>query len=541
MISTFLAATGSLTTSGPASGKVHLPNIDYLAILPILILLGGAIIVLGASALVRGGLKRDVATGLTITTAVAALATALVGWHRVDTQGATTTIAHAISFDGFAVFGAITVCSALVLATLIGHSYLVREGVGTTEYHVLALCAAAGAVLMAQANDLIVIFLALEILSIPLYVLVAFNPKRKESGEAALKYFLLGGFASAVLVYGIALTYGATGTTNLTQIAGFLSQTIPQQPGLLWAGMILLLVGFAFKVAAVPFHLWTPDVYQGAPSPVTGFMAGVAKAGGFFALLRILLSAFGTQAATWQPILYVLAIATLVVGATVALMQRDIKRMLAYSSINHAGFILLGVEAATTKGVSSALFYLFTYAIITVGTFGVITLVGGKGDEDQDLAHYKGLARRQPLLGGALIILLLAQAGAPFTTGFLAKFGVVAASIDAGSWPLATIAMITAAISVAFYLRAALLIATPINSASADDELPPSGAPLSTVESNAALLLEDEIEVAAPPVVPVPVAAGVAIGISVAVTIFFGVVPGPLLDLAHAATLGYLP
>ncbi len=522
-------------------GKVHLPNIDYLAILPFLILLGGAVIVLVASALVRGGLKRDVATSLTVATGIAGLVAALVGWHRVDTQGATTTIAHAISFDGFAVFGAITVCSAVILAALIGHSYLVREQISTTEYHILALSAAAGAVLMASANDLIVVFLALEILSIPLYVLVAFNPKRKESGEAALKYFLLGGFASAIFVYGIALTYGATGTTNLTQIAGFLSQTIPNHPGLLWAGMVLLLVGLAFKAAAVPFHLWTPDVYQGAPSPVTGFMAGVAKAGAFFALIRILFSAFGTQAGTWQPIIYTLAILTLVLGATVALVQRDLKRMLAYSSINHAGFILLGVEAATAKGVSAALFYLFVYAIIAIGTFGVIALVGGEGDEDQDLSHYKGLARRQPLLGGALVILLLAQAGAPFTTGFLAKFGVVAASIDAGSWPLATIAMVTAAISVAFYLRAALLMTSPINSASADDELPPSGAPAATVAANSALLLADEEEVAAPPVVDVPLAAGAAIGISVAVTIFFGIVPGPLLDLAHAATLGFLP
>ena len=536
----FLAASSQL-------GKIIVPSIDYLAIMPVLILLGGAVVVLLATSLLRGGLRRDTATGLTVLTSLAALGAALVGWHRVTTQGVSNTIAHAIAFDGFGVFGAITVTSVMVLATLIGHSYLKREGIATAEYHVLALCSAAGAVLMAEANDLIVIFLALEILSIALYVLVAFNPRRKESGEAALKYFILGGFSSAIFVYGIALTYGATGTTNLSQISGFLAQSQLMHSGLLYAGLGLLIVGFAFKVAAVPFHLWTPDVYQGAPSPVTGFMAAVAKAAGFLALLRVLFSAFGTQQTTWQPIIYVLAVASLVLGATVALVQRDIKRMLAYSSINHAGFILLGVETATARGVSASLYYLFAYAIITVGTFGVVTLVGGPGDADQDLSAYRGLARRQPFLGGALVILLLAQAGAPFTTGFLAKLGVVAAAVGAGSWPLAIIAMLTAGIAVAFYLRVVVLLVTPVNSALTDEALPPSGARPATVSANAALLLEPETEqeteegLTVPAFIPVPGPAGVGIALSVLVTVVFGIAPGPLLDLAHAATLGYLP
>jgi NADH-quinone oxidoreductase subunit N len=526
-----------------ATAKIAMPSIDYLAIMPLLILLGGALIVLAATSLVRGGLRRDTATALTVLTAVAALVAALIGWHRVTTQGPTTTIAHAISFDGFAVFGAVTVTSALVLATLIGHAYLTREGVSSAEYHVLALVSAAGALLMAQANDLIVIFLALEILSIALYVLVAFNHKRSESGEAALKYFILGGFSSAIFVYGIALTYGATGTTNLTQLAGFLSQNLPVHAGLLYAGMGLVLVGFAFKVAAVPFHLWTPDVYQGAPSPVTGFMAAVAKAGGFLALLRVLVSAMGTQSATWQPIIYALAIASLLLGAFAGLVQRDLKRLLAFSSINHAGFILLGVEAATAQGVSASLYYLFAYAIMTVGTFGVLTLVGGDGDRHHDLGEYRGLARRQPFLGGALVILLLAQAGAPFTTGFFAKLGVVAASIEAGSWPLALIAMISAGVAVAVYLRVVVLALNPVGAAAEDEALPPSGASASTIRSNATLLLEadPELELDSPPRVGVPAIAGVSIALSVAVTVFFGIVPGPLLDFAHAATLGYLP
>ncbi len=529
-----LAAKASVTT-------IHLPKIDYLSIMPVMILLGGAVLVLLATSLIRGGLTRVVATSLTVLTAAAALVASLLGWHRVTTLGATTTIANAISFDGFAVFGAIVVTSSLVLATLIGHAYLTREKISTSEYHVLALVASAGAVLMAQANDLIVVFLALEILSIALYVLVAFNPLRRESGEAALKYFILGGFSSAIFVYGIALTYGATGSTNLTQIAGFLSQSQLIHSGLLFAGLGLLLVGFAFKVAAVPFHLWTPDVYQGAPSPVTGLMAAIAKVGGFAALLRVFISTFGSQAETWRPIVYALAVASLLVGSIVALVQRDIKRMLAYSSINHAGFILLGVEAATIRGVSASLYYLFAYAIMTIGTFGVITLVGGDADRNHDLSRYRGLARRQPLLGGALVVLLLAQAGAPFTTGFLAKLGVVAAVVAAGSWPLAVIAMLTAGIAVAFYLRVVVLLMTPVSSAADDEALPISAAPASTVSANATLLMATEPVLAETELIEVPRAAAVGIGISVAFTVLFGIIPGPILDLAHAATLGYLP
>ncbi len=242
--------------------------------------------------------------------------------------------------DGFSVLVTVLVCCAMVLTALVGDGYLRREGIDGPEFHVLAMVSASGAMLMAGANDLIIVFLGLEILSISLYVLAAFNHRRSASAEAALKYFILGGFSSAIFVYGIALTYGATGSTNLTQIADYLSHNVVTSNGLLMAGLALLLVGFAFKVAAVPFHMWTPDVYQGSPSPVTGFMAAVAKAGGFAALLRVFVSSFGLLRADWQPIVYVLAVLTLVVGAGLAIVQRDVKRMLAYSSINHAGFVL---------------------------------------------------------------------------------------------------------------------------------------------------------------------------------------------------------
>ena len=283
-------------------------------------------------------------------TSVAALVAALVQWDQVATHGPKVTIAGAIAFDGFDVFIQITVSIAMLLTALIGDGYLRREGVEGPEYHVLAMMSASGAMMMGAANDLIVVFLGLEIMSIALYVLAAFNHKRAESGEAALKYFVLGAFSSAVFVYGIALTYGATGSTNLPQIADYLSKNVIASNGVLLGGLALLLVGFGFKIAAVPFHMWSPDVYQGSPSPVTGFMAAVAKAGAFAALLRVFVSSFGTVRTDWQPIIWGLAILSLVVGAVVALLQKDVKRMMAYSSINHAGFILLGVEAATPGG-----------------------------------------------------------------------------------------------------------------------------------------------------------------------------------------------
>ena len=232
---------------------------------------------------------------------------------------------------------------------------------------------------MAAANDLILIFVALEIMSIPLYVLAGMDLRRRASGEAAMKYFVLGAFSSAIFVYGIALVYGATGSTNLPQIAGYLSTNFITSNGVLLAGMGLLLVGFGFKVSAVPFHMWTPDVYQGAPTPVTGFMTALAKAGGFAALLRVFFSTFGTLRTDWQPVLWVVAIITLLLGAVLGLVQRDVKRMLAYSSINHAGFILVGLAAATSTGISGSVYYVFAYAILVMGSFAVITLVGGRG------------------------------------------------------------------------------------------------------------------------------------------------------------------
>ena len=571
MIASHLAATHAAVHA--ASNSITVPSIRWLAILPPIIMIGGAVVLLGLSSLVRKPLRVRVSTIATVIISGGALGVALWQWADVQQHGAHTYVKNAVVMDGFSVLIVMLVAIAMLLTALVADGYLRREGMQGAEFHVLAMVSASGAMLMAMANDLIIVFLGLEILSIALYVLTAFNHKRAASGEAALKYFILGGFSSAIFVYGIALTYGATGTTNLTVVL---------TNGLLLAGLSLMLVGFAFKVAAVPFHMWTPDVYQGAPSPVTGFMAAVAKAGAFAAMLRVLFSSFGVIETDWRPIIYGLAVLSLLLGAFVALRQRDVKRMLAYSSINHAGFILLGVAAGTARGASASLYYLFVYMFMTVGSFAIVTLLGREGDADHDISRYRGLAGRQPVLALALAVLLLAQAGAPFTTGLWAKVQVVFAAVGAGEVPLAVIAMVTAAVAAYFYLRVAVLmyagggLGEPEGGTGGSAELGADGgmkaggtitaageaastggglaratpaAAASTVTTlNEQILLDDEVaEVAGADgeadleKVPVPALTGLAIGLCTGVTVLFGVWPQPLIDFANHATLLFLP
>ncbi|MHB8594490.1 MAG: NADH-quinone oxidoreductase subunit N [Acidimicrobiales bacterium] len=533
-----------------AAAQAHLvmPKIAYLSILPILVLLGGAVVILGMSSLTRRAMGPATTLGLTLATAAGALSLSLVQWFDVRHHGPHIAIDGAVVQDGFSALVAVLVSCAVFVSALVGDTWVRREEVGGPEFHVLMLVSAAGAVIMGAANDLIVVFLGLEILSISLYVLAAFDSRRRQSGEAGLKYFLLGGFSSAVFVYGIALIYGATGTTNLPQIADYLARNVLLHDGLLLAGMAMLLVGFGFKAAAVPFHMWTPDVYQGSPTPVTGFMAAVAKAGAFAALLRVFVSSFGIMRSDWQPAIWVIAAVTLLLGALLALVQRDIKRMLAYSSINHAGFVLLGLQAATARGVEGSLYYLFVYTFMVIGSFAVITVVGGRGDGAHDLERYRGLARRAPMLAAALALLLVAQAGIPFTTGFLAKLEVISASVGAGSTALAVVAMVSAAVAAFFYLRVILLMYGDPAGAEASAGAGVSGeAEVHEVIAVSDVALAPAAAVAGAPVAAVAVApvvalavapaAAVAIGLCVAVTVVFGVWPAPLVDFAHRASL----
>jgi NADH-quinone oxidoreductase subunit N len=564
-----VTAMVSLAAAVSHTEHIRVPHIDYLSILPLLITMGGAVALMGASSMFRRVLGVGSGTLVASVVSIAALVAALFQWDDVATHGAKVTVAGAIAYDGFDVFVQIVVSIAMLLTALAADGYLRREGVDGPEFHVLAMMSAGGAMVMGAANDLIVIFLGLEILSIALYVLAATNHKRSESGEAGLKYFVLGAFSSAIFVYGIALTYGATGSTNLPQIADFLSHNVVASNGVLLGGLALLLVGFGFKMAAVPFHMWSPDVYQGSPSPVTGFMAAVAKVGAFAAILRVFVSTFSTLRADWQPVVWALAFLSLLLGAIVALMQRDVKRMMAYSSINHVGFILLGVEAASARGVSAALYYLFAYTFLTIGSFAVIAVIGRPGDTGHDLTDYRGLAARQPWLAGGFAVLLVAQAGVPFTTGFLAKFGVVEASVATHSDTLAVVAMVSAAIAAFFYLRLGVAMYSPVGLtgdvvpspasdtgtgaaalASAGSFGPgamaaaePIGARPSSEGDFTLQALTDEppdLFVTERGVVPVPPLTALCIGICVAFSVVFGIIPGPIVDFAHQATLLFI-
>ncbi|HTT87064.1 MAG TPA: NADH-quinone oxidoreductase subunit N, partial [Acidimicrobiales bacterium] len=475
------------------------------------------------------------------------LSLSLVQWFQVQDHGPHVAIDGAVVQDGFSAFVSVLVSCAVVVAALVVDGWMRREEAVGPEFLALTLASASGAIVMGSANDLIVIFLGLEIMSIALYVLAAMNGRRTASGEAALKYFLLGSFSSAVFLYGIALVYGATGSSNLPQIADYLARNVLLHNGLLLAGVALLLSGFGFKVAAVPFHLWTPDVYQGAPSPATGFMAAIAKAGGFAALLRVFVSTFGSLRSDWQPVVWVIALLTLLLGASVAVVQRDIKRMLAYSSINHAGFVLLGLQAASARGVEASLYYLFAYTFMVIGTFAVVTVVGGRGDGAHDLECYRGLAARRPWLAAGLTVLLVAQAGIPFTTGFLAKLEVIVAAVRANSTVLAVLAMVTAVIAAFFYLRVVLLMySSSVGLGAGGAEGAVAGGPdvslprpWAGAADGGVLATATDTDVAAAEdtSLGLPPSVGVCLAVCVAVTVLFGLWPAPLVNFAHHAVL----
>jgi NADH-quinone oxidoreductase subunit N len=484
---------------------IDTPGVEYSELLPILVTLGGALLLMVVGSLLPRRSKHAWHAGVTILTAAAAIGTSIPLWFRVRDDGPMRAVADAVRVDGLTVFLTIVIAAGVILTALLSDGYLRREKLEGPEAYVLLLLSAAGGMVMAGANDLLVLFLGLEILSIAAYVLAGIHVRRARSGEAAIKYFVLGAFSSAFLLYGIALTYGATGSTNFTDIRAFLAANLLTNDVMLLAGFALLLVGLGFKVAAVPFHAWTPDVYEGSPSPIVAYMASGVKTAGFAGLIRVFVFAFSSYRTDWQPIVYVVAVATLVVGAVLAVSQTNVKRMLAFSSISHAGFILLGVQAATERGTRAALFYLATYTFTVAGSFGVVTVVGRRGDNAHDLSEYKGLAKRAPLLAFAFLVFLLAQAGVPFTSGFLAKFYVIGAAVDARSFWLGLVAMLSSVISAYVYLR----IVLTMYGDDADE-----GAPTYTV----------------------PGGARIALVAAVLVTIGVGLVPGPLTDAAKTAT-----
>jgi len=395
-----------------------------------------------------------------------------------------------------------------LLGIAVAHDYLSRMRIERGEYYPLLLFTISGMMLMSLAGDLIVVFVALELLSLPLYVLAGFARPRPDSEEAAMKYFLLGAFASGFLVYGIALVFGATGTTNLAGIAGELSGGA----GLLLVGAVLVLVGLGFKVAAVPFHMWTPDVYQGAPSAVVAFMSVGAKAGGFAALLRVFIAALPDLAAAWAPLTMGLAALTMTWGNIAAIVQGNIKRMLAYSSIAHAGYILIALPAASLPAaapgaVSAALFYLFAYLFSNLGAWAVVLAVEQLEGGGVQIDDYSGLSRRRPGLALAMALFMLSLTGLPPTVGFIGKFFIFRAALDAGQIGLALVGVLTSLISAYYYLRVVVVMYMR------------AGEPETRSEGwlNA------------------------TIGVTALATFVFGILPGPILTLAdHSEILGLL-
>lgn len=337
------------------------------------------------------------------------------------------------------------------MAILLSADYNEREGIKAGEYYALILLCTVGMIVLASSTDMIMIFLGIEIISICLYVLAGFKRDDPVSNEAALKYFLLGAFATGFLLYGMALVYGSTGSTNLFKIADFVKDA--QSNPLLLMGIVLLIIGFGFKVAAVPFHMWTPDVYQGSPTPVTAFMSVGPKAAAFAAFFRVFSEAIPEMASSWEILLCVVAALSMFVGNLGAIMQTNIKRMLAFSSISHAGYLLVAVIAKSSLSGSGLLFYMLAYAFTTFGAFGIIILLGRKGRENLEIENYSGLAYKHPLLALSMTVFLLSLGGLPPFAGFVAKFYIFSAAIEEGFVTLVIIAVLNSAISFYYYLK----------------------------------------------------------------------------------------
>jgi NADH-quinone oxidoreductase subunit N len=481
------------------------PSIPWVDLVPLLVLLGGIAFLLLVGSLVQSWPKHGYAY-FTSAIAAAGIVMSAIKWNDLYYEKGQTVLADVIAFDRFTVFGTIVVLIAVIVASLQMSVHLGRNNSDGPELYALFLTSAIGAIVMIAANEFIVLFLGLEVLSLSLYLMAASNRNREQSQESGLKYFILGGFASAFLLYGIALIYGATGSTNYTGIAEELGGqvSIVNADALLLVGIGLLLVGLAFKVSAAPFHVWAPDVYEGAPTPVTAYMASVGKVAAVAAMLRVLLVALEQRVDDWRPIIWVLAILTVFTGSIVAVLQTNVKRMLAYSSISHAGFLLVGVEAAShpgNDGLASTMTYLAVYTALVLGSFGIVLVISGKDDSATSLDDFKGLAKNRPALALAFSTLLFAQAGVPFTSGFVGKFGVIKSAVEAESYVLAVAAMVAAVIGAFLYLRITVSMWME--------------EPLSTDQ------------------VVVPTLAGVVISLSVAFTLVIGIFPSLLLDAAR--------
>jgi NADH-quinone oxidoreductase subunit N len=524
------------------AAEFQAPSVEYRLLSPILIIAAVAVVGVLVEAYAPRRLRYLVQSTLALAGVAAALAATVWVGFNLDTlaDGAArgqVAAAGAVAVDGPSIF----IWGTLLLLALTGVLLFAERqleggvltfagqaaalpgtdaereastrGLEHTEVFPLMMFALSGMLLMPASNDLLTMFVALEVLSLPLYLLCGLARRRRLlSQEAALKYFLLGAFSSAFFIYGIALVYGYAGSMNFADISAAVAGTTGGQV-LLLGGIGMVAVGLLFKVGAAPFHAWTPDVYQGAPTAVTGFMAAATKVAAFGALLRLFYVAFGNARWDWTPMIWVVAILTMVVGSVVALSQTDVKRMLAYSAIAHSGFLLTGFVGAQQGGsalggitsVQAVLFYLVTYGFMTIAAFAVVTVVRDGSGEATTLTRWAGLGKESPLVAGVFAFLLLGMAGIPLTSGFTGKWAVFASALAGGAWPLVVVAVLMSAVAAFFYVRVIVLMyfSEPVGEG---------------------------------PTVTMPsVLTTIVIAVGFMVTLLLGVVPGPVLDLAAAA------
>lgn len=549
------------------------PEIAWGPLAPVVVVLVAALVGVLVEAFVPEARRRLVQLVLTLGALAGALVALAAQWGDVERTGGTVVLDGSLVIDGPAVVlqGTIVLLallSALVFADRVdgedafapsaaavpGSDYeelARRRGLRQTEVFPLLLFATGGMMIFPATTDLLTLFVALEVLSLPLYLLSGMARRRRLlSQEASMKYFLLGAFVSAIMIFGIALLYGYAGSLQFSQIAAATTQPSGTE-GLLVVGALMLLAGLLFKVGAVPFHMWTPDVYQGAPTAVTAFMASCTKVAAFGALVRVVYGMLPYMAWDLDVVLWVVAVLTMVVGTVVALVQTDVKRMLAYSSIAHAGFVLTGVVALDEAGLTAVLFYLLAYGAATVGAFALVSLVRERGSgedgtallgEATRLSQWAGLGRTNPLLAVTFTLFLLSFAGIPLTAGFIGKFAVFTAAVEGGAWPLALVGVLASAAAAFFYVRIIVLMfftGRP-EVGSVDQEEPvvtsvaePAGAGTATVTAEPALALERSTTT----VVGGEGLTVVAVAVCAALTVLLGVLPSPVLDAIAGVAL----
>ena len=477
-------------------------GIEYYRLLPEIVLtLAGTLIML-LEALFHSEEQRKIFPSLTIAGLVVAL------WAAFAANGSQGTAFQGMMVvDNFATFFRMLVIVVGVVAVCSSSEYLRRENHTGGEYYALLLYSIVGQCIMAAANELIMIFIGLEISSIASYILAGYLRDDQRNNESALKYFLLGSFATAFLLYGVAWIYGATGSTNLSEIHSVLTAPNPPPLGLVGTAAALMLVGLGFKISAAPFQAWAPDVYQGAPAPVAAFLSVGPKAAAFAILLRIFLGGFGSIADRWTPAVWVVALATMVVGNFAAILQSNVKRMLAYSSIAHAGYVLVAVTANSATGSAAVMFYLAAYAMTNLGAFAVVTYFARKGERYVLIDDFAGLAERQPAMAAMMTIFLLSLIGVPLTGGFFGKFYIFKAALDAKLVWLTVLGLLNSAVAAYYYLRI-MVVMYMYEPGEASDGLPPAGTALK-----------------------------VAVYGSAIATLILGVLPSIVLDFATRAAL----